>query len=185
MGKLHKFKKWLTVAETANYLTILLAEPVSEADVLHLAVEGEIDISVNFVNGVRARKMKAVAAASAKTLQLLTHTGELAPYIVGVPLGSGHYLQADGDATPVEIDGIWDLNLFPNDRLDLERKLYRLIDGPEVTRCAPLQGIYVFREEDDLIYELMESKPEEDLKKCCSPLSRERVATMDQINPRR
>ncbi len=47
-------KKWLTVPETARRLAIIFGEEVSEADVLRLALDGHLRLSINFVNSTKA-----------------------------------------------------------------------------------------------------------------------------------
>lgn len=51
MSKLFRLKKWLTLDEAADYLSGALQEPVSVPDLLRLAVDGHLVLSVNFVNG--------------------------------------------------------------------------------------------------------------------------------------
>lgn len=60
MGKLFSLKEWLTVADTARHLSIVFGEDVSEADVLRLALDGRLRLSVHFVNHARARCGKVV-----------------------------------------------------------------------------------------------------------------------------
>ncbi|MHB9100341.1 MAG: hypothetical protein ACYC2E_02320 [Sulfuricella sp.] len=48
MRKLDKLKKWLTIVDAARYLSIAFDEDVSEADVLRLALDGHLKLSVNF-----------------------------------------------------------------------------------------------------------------------------------------
>ena len=55
-SKLFKLKKWLTIPETADHLSIVFGEKVKEADVLRLALDGHLKLSVNFVNHARARR---------------------------------------------------------------------------------------------------------------------------------
>jgi hypothetical protein len=55
LKKLVKFKAWLTLPETARYLSIVLGEDVTEADVLRLALDEHLELSVNFVNGASAQ----------------------------------------------------------------------------------------------------------------------------------
>lgn len=50
MSKLLKLKEWLTVADAARHLSILLEAEVNEADVYRLALEGHLTLSVLFVN---------------------------------------------------------------------------------------------------------------------------------------
>lgn len=60
MSKLLKFKSWLTLQDAANRLSISAGEPVSEADILRLGLDGHLKLSVHFVNHARARMGKVV-----------------------------------------------------------------------------------------------------------------------------
>jgi len=66
MSKLIKFKEWLTIEETAKYLSNKWSEPVTEADVLKLGLDKHLKLSVNFVNSVPAKKGKIVSYLEAK-----------------------------------------------------------------------------------------------------------------------
>ena len=61
MSKLFKLKEWLTVPDAARHLSIAFGEEVSEPDVLRLALDGHLKLSVNFVNHARARRGKVVS----------------------------------------------------------------------------------------------------------------------------
>lgn len=61
MSKLLKLKEWLTVPDAARHLSIAFGEEVSEADVLRLALDGHLKLSVNFVNHARAKRGKVVS----------------------------------------------------------------------------------------------------------------------------
>ena len=58
MSKLFHRKKWLTVADTACQLSQMFDEPVSHADVLQLALEGRIQLSVWFPSPVYAKHVQ-------------------------------------------------------------------------------------------------------------------------------
>lgn len=60
MGKLFNLKEWLTVADAARHLAIVFGEDVTEADVLRLALDGRLRLSVYFVNHAEARCGKVV-----------------------------------------------------------------------------------------------------------------------------
>lgn len=55
MGKLFNLKKWLTIPDTAKHLSIIFGEVVTEADILRLALDGHLKLSVNLINYARAR----------------------------------------------------------------------------------------------------------------------------------
>jgi len=48
MSKLFKLKEWLTLADAARHLSIVFGEDVSEADLLQLALDRRLDLSVYF-----------------------------------------------------------------------------------------------------------------------------------------
>ncbi len=64
--KLFNLKEWLTVAAAAQHLTILFAEEVTKADVLRLALDGRLKLSVHFVNHAEARPGMIIPLAEAK-----------------------------------------------------------------------------------------------------------------------
>ena len=55
MSKLLKLQKWLTLEQAARHLSGVCGEPVSEADVLRLGLDGHLKLSVYFVNHARGR----------------------------------------------------------------------------------------------------------------------------------
>lgn len=54
-SKLLKHKEWVTVAEAARLLTDSFDEVITEADVLRLALNGKIILSVNFLSGAQGK----------------------------------------------------------------------------------------------------------------------------------
>lgn len=63
MSKLLKLKETLTLSETAKHLSIMLGEDVTEADILRLALDGHLKLSVNLVNHSSGRLGKIVSFA--------------------------------------------------------------------------------------------------------------------------
>jgi hypothetical protein len=55
MSKLFKLKEWLTVLEAARHLSGVFEEEVTEADVLRLALDSRLRLSVYFVNHAKGR----------------------------------------------------------------------------------------------------------------------------------
>ena len=55
-GKMFKLKEWLTVQDAARHLSIMFGEEVNEADVLRLALDRHLRLSVNIVNGASVRR---------------------------------------------------------------------------------------------------------------------------------
>lgn len=61
MSKIYKLREWLTVPEAAKQLSISFGEEVTEADILRLALEKHLRLSVYFVNKATVRIGKYVS----------------------------------------------------------------------------------------------------------------------------
>jgi hypothetical protein len=66
MSKLLKLKKTLTLPEAAKYLSLTLGEEVTETDLLSLALDGHLMLSLNLVNSIKARSAKFVSFQDAE-----------------------------------------------------------------------------------------------------------------------
>ncbi|PXX51054.1 hypothetical protein [Aquitalea magnusonii] len=66
MNKLFKLKKFLTLEDAAKRLTASLGEDVDIKDVLQLAIDGHLKLSVDFVNHTQAIPCNRVPIADAK-----------------------------------------------------------------------------------------------------------------------
>lgn len=60
MSKIYRFREWLTIPETARRMSISFDDDVTEADVLRLALDRRLQLSVNFVNHAKARCGKVI-----------------------------------------------------------------------------------------------------------------------------
>lgn len=139
MGKLFGLKQWVTVATAARQISLVCDEEATEADVLQLALDGHLKLSVDFVNHAKARMGKIVPENEAPT-----YIGSLSQQeiISGIDLGDGTVLVLDDET--VTIEGIWDLFMKGSERLDVEHTYHRLTDGPAVDlQC--LNGAFVTR----------------------------------------
>lgn len=123
MSKLFNLKEWLTVADAARHLSIVFGEEVTEADVLRLALDGRLRLSVHFVNHAHALCGKVVGYEDVEWKLLPSHNGrgirlidsgeggsdaqrapaKLEALIKSIPLGEVSNWQLDTDA--IDIDG--------------------------------------------------------------------------------
>lgn len=55
-NRLFRLLGWLTVKDAAEYLSIIFGDEVTEAHVLRLALDGQLTLSVEFVNKTKARQ---------------------------------------------------------------------------------------------------------------------------------
>lgn len=163
MSKLFKLKEWLTVPDAARHLSsIVLGEEVTEADVLQLALNGRLRLSVHFVNHAKARCGKVVLYTDAEpgaAIQsgLLTdgpkempkdmavamrseQEGEEVTDLMSLPIGDVRFLALSDDL--ITLQGVWDLPMIGGERLDVEHRYQKLTGGPSVT-LQMLDGVFV------------------------------------------
>lgn len=157
MSKLFKLKEWLTVPDTAKHLSIVFGEEVTEADVLRLALDGHLKLSVNFVNNAIALcgKMVPINEAEYEEVSSFSGTGT-------VQLYAGVVIYTDGQKTHVlkleelaELTGIYDLPMIGGERLDVEHKYQMFTQGVEVTSVA-MDGAFV-EGKNEVLYQLQTS----------------------------
>ncbi|MFY9958032.1 hypothetical protein [Bradyrhizobium sp.] len=117
---------------------------MSEADVLRLALDGHLTLSVYFVNGARGRCGPAVRNEDAQRtiweenpddwirLMGAPSVGDkvFSVMLHGLPLGDGRVLEYDRET--VLLDGVWDLTMLGHDRLEIEQRYQLFTEGPEV-----------------------------------------------------
>lgn len=165
MGKLFNLKEWLTVADAAQHLSIAFGEDVGEADVLRLALDGHLRLSVNFVNHTRARCGEVVGYEDAKWSEFpaeLAATfpnipneakGMPLPYMTSLNIDGKRFLNLSDELTTLR--GVWDLPMIGNEKLDVEHEYQNLTAGPAVT-LQGLDGAFV-EGSDGQICQLQES----------------------------
>lgn len=165
MSKLFNLKKWLTLPEAARHLSIVFGEDVTEADVLRLALDDRLWLSVHFVNHAKARRGKAVPLSEAKRVPgiPLKNGAPCEPYevILGLRIfvenrdGQVEEKVVQFDEKIVSIDGVWDLTMFGGERIDIEYRYQMLTSGVEVT-LVNIDGTYLRGPEGE-IWELQGS----------------------------
>ncbi len=163
MSKLLQLKKWLTVADAARHLTTVLSEPVAEADVLRLALDRHLTLSVNFVNHARARRGRIVSTNEAKVYEIppsflppeiaKTHDPNI-PIVTyeGTMIDSERVVEFDEDV--ITLDGVYDLPMIGAEQIDVEHKFQELTNGPEVT-LTTLIGPFV-QEDETTVFQIQE-----------------------------
>lgn len=173
MKKLLKLKEWLTIPDAAKHLSIVFDEDVSEADVLRLALDGQLQLSVHFVNQATARRGNTVPLSEAKTEPGIPFGLDGKPFepdevIRGLRIFIKH---PDGQVEEkvvqfskeiIHIDGVWDLPMLGGEQLYIEHKYQMLTNGVEVTDVT-LDGSFV-KDLDGEIWELRASFDDNEFK---------------------
>lgn len=136
MSKLLKLRQWLTLSEAALSLSMLVGEEVTAADLLRLAIDRQLTLSLHFVNGVHLRQWGAV------DMESVTWTEVLSPYGKGVdryPDGGTIRVLEDGSTVqlmgPVfrSLPGVADLPMIGSEATEVEREYQRMTGGPPHT----------------------------------------------------
>ncbi|QGX61690.1 hypothetical protein [Alteromonas mediterranea] len=140
MKKLLKLKQYLSLNDSANYLSSALEDQISVADIYELALDGNLAISIRLTNQAYAKKVDLVPA-----LELVDDEEQIEP------------VQADEVDEQVHIfDGIYDLAMVGEERFKI-RNLYQDEIQEDSPVLSELSGFYVKHEGS--IYKLLESLP--------------------------
>lgn len=152
VSKLFKLKEWLTVPDAARHLSIAFGEEVSEADVLRLALDGHLKLSVNFVNKAQAKLGKIVPIDDAQyrefpadwvsSIPNLPEEAKGKPVMVlcGLNIDNKRVLELEDEV--VSLDGVWNLPMIGGEQLDIEHQYQMLTGGPAIT-LETLEGAFV------------------------------------------
>ena len=130
MKKLLNLKHWVTVPEAAGHLSFLLGEDVTEADLLRLALDGQLTLSVHFVNGTECLRGPLVPIQAAKRdFQELDKNGQ--NLIEGESIGDDRVIEC-GKTEIRYLKGVWDLAMIGSERAEIESRYQVLTNGPAV-----------------------------------------------------
>jgi hypothetical protein len=152
LPRLFRLKDWLTLEEVGRHLSVLCEEPVTEADILQLALQGRLTLSIRFVNQAHAKVGPVVPLADAKR-----HRSPIGPEIAelwgldpagvtqiefldGLAIGNDQVVEIGSDV--VSISDVWDLTMLGAERLDVEHQYQYLTGGPAVEMTI-LDGVLV------------------------------------------
>ena len=135
MNKLFKLKNWLTIQEAAKHLTSVFTESVTEADVLRLALDEQLKLSVNFVNPVLVNLGTVVKKEAVPYNDVVGRNGQTYRTFI-----SRQHVSDDGDIYIFDakdpaytLRGICDVPMEEGFRLEVERRYQNLNNGPKVT----------------------------------------------------
>lgn len=163
MSKLFKLKEWLSVSDAGKHLTLSFGEKVTEADVLQLALDGHLKLSIHLVNGACASRCVPVKTEEIEWVEVQLPTA--GNHFMKIPLGGRLFQEGDDvfqvtkSITSLE-SGIWDLPMIGGERIDVEHRLQQIVSGLDVTAVS-LEGIFLASPDGDL-YEV-KSRHEDDL----------------------
>lgn len=168
MSKLLRFKKWMTLTEAANHLSNAMGEQVEVTDLLQMALDKHIKISVDLVNHAKANIGGFVPYKDVPVLEtpIPVRNGEkeVQKIMMGYLLEPVEQVVEDTPflvfSSEVQtIEGIWDLAMLGNEAIQVSSILNQAIGGDEVT-LINIDGTFLQRG-DDVFASLQEAFPEE------------------------
>lgn len=151
MSKLFKIKQWVTAQQALDFLTLQLGEDVTPLDVLQLAVEQKLKISVKFDHRVPAMLGATIPYKDVPLIELpsLREGEEKVRFLGGYCLTP----EVDWDEdTPFAcfkkdvsyIDGIWDLAMIGNEAINVANMLREEI-GADCLDRFNIDGTFLCR----------------------------------------
>jgi hypothetical protein len=146
MGKLFKLKEWLSVADAVKHLSILLGEDITEADLLRLVIDAHLKLSIYIANAVEAKRGYAMKLENPV---VRTAIGKKEPRSLLLDISLDSYELRTTNDEIIWIDGVYDLVMLGDDRLEVEKRYHSLTGGPEIYDAFPY-GIYVANDEGQL-----------------------------------
>lgn len=151
-----KLKEFLTLTETAQRISLMFSKQlITIADVLQLALDGHLQLSINLVNGSTASRCARIDYSD-PNLEFDYYPGRK----VGdpprkVPRGGrifrhgGELYQAKAEITLLE-KTIWDLPMIGNERVDVQNMVAEHTGGVEVEYSCTSGGTFLASPSGDL-----------------------------------
>lgn len=134
MDMILESKLWVPLAQAARYLSTVLKEDVSEADVLHLGLRRKLQLSIFLINGASARHCellsKPVPPFGPGQSQFFSRT-DIGDKVLETDLCSRHWLK-----------GIYDLPMIGGEQDTVFNKHQNLI-GETLAKVNPERGAIV------------------------------------------
>lgn len=142
MSKLFKLKKWLLLKDAANYLSVAMSEPVQEADILQLALDGHITISIDIVQPIYGKRANVVSRANVRRLPGIPVKGQPAYEVtLGVRLDEDRFL--DFHNAPVQsLEGVFDLPMIGGEGILVTKAFQKITRGVNVD-LMNIEGVFL------------------------------------------
>ncbi len=152
MGKLFTLKKWLTVDETARHLSIVLGENVAEADVIQLALDRHLRLSVNLPSETYARRLVGEPMEASRFLESI----ETISYDNSLHMHEGSVMAYKAKGDTVKLIGIFDLPMMFTEIERIEDRHQLLINASPILPNENAFGGVCISRLDGAIFELIE-----------------------------
>ena len=140
MSKLLKLKKYFPLTNATNYLSNVLEEQVSLADLYELALDGHLAISIRFPEQTFATETNLVSDKDSEARQTKAET----------------VLPTNNEKQIHYINGTYDLAMIGLEKYEIRKLLQRETGGP-VPTLAEMNGYFI--KGDASVYQLLKTLP--------------------------
>tara|TARA_R100000544_G_scaffold31136_1_gene17379 strand:+ start:594 stop:1478 length:885 start_codon:yes stop_codon:yes gene_type:complete len=160
MSKLFKLKSWLTLDEAVNYASDTLDENITKADFFRLAADGQLKLSVKFINGAFANTgilEKVDFTVVKKEEENNKDNKDQESEFLNCFLIDGKFSRIDHNSFENIGRDLWDLCLLGAVEEILESNYYQVITGKE-TAITDKSGILLTNKDQELLVQLRTNK---------------------------
>lgn len=141
MSKLLKLKECLTLDEAVLYISKVIDEPVSIADLYRFAFDGHVTLSINFVNcgfGLQGKWLKSEDIeyrfeVDTNIIDPKKDYCPKAPKPNEMRVSEDEWISWEDDIEP--LTGVWDLTMKGEEAFDVKDYYHKLTSGVSVTQA--------------------------------------------------
>ena len=162
MSKLFKLKNWLTIDEAAKHLSGAFTELVTELDVLRLALDGRLKLSVNFVNPVVVKLGTLMAKEDIPYEEVVGKNGKKFRHYISMQhvTEDGRIYVYHAKDPAYTLRGVCDVPMDEGFRLEIERRYQRISGGPKLTGSRVNEVLVEVVEMDLCQFEMCTDEPD-------------------------
>ena len=132
-----QLKKWLTIDDAAKYLSAQFSEPVEPKDILQLALENNLKLSINFTKIINVMEVSISPFSEITTEHSLDKFGHVNFEDKSYHVSTSPQL--------IKIDGMWDLKLFGGGEEYIKARLLNFLE--DSSQLQPnISDIYIERD---------------------------------------
>ncbi|MGA8584655.1 MAG: hypothetical protein WB715_12615 [Roseiarcus sp.] len=141
LPRLLKLKQWLTVPDASRHLSNIFDDEVSEADVLRLALDRQLTLSINLLSHVAAHYGPVLSQEV--TAEIFDKYHSTLDVLFRNDIRIDEIWHSEKDV--IDIDGVWDLTMLGRERDDIERRYQSVTSGNDLQKTTE-EGPYLSKD---------------------------------------
>jgi hypothetical protein len=148
MSKIFKIKEWLTLDDAANHISNVLGEPISLSDIYKLALDGHLKLSLMFVNGAKAKRVRLVKSEDVEYKQVVPRMPNVpngkcfhVPHNAKMQISKDYWIQKV-EPELISIGGVWDLAMIGAELADITNR-YHQVTSSHTVKIPRFTGHYL------------------------------------------